>query len=187
MLKQKTEKKGKINRETIRDGIICNLAEYPWELYCSMNLPYKCDHSYAVELINKWRVALLKRERFEIGYTGIFDPIPRPHVHLMVLNMKKRGRKLSSKTTTKAEEYWASITRQSIFIKPVSDMKKVITYILGQNTPSGLFEKIATHDYYGFVDKCLYPDEADYYNELWKLGTNLWPKVSNIKDNHLVL
>jgi hypothetical protein len=123
-----------------RKRITDMLVELPWEWYCFMNLLYGDSCEDAEAYINEWRMGLSTEKGIEIGYWGIFDPVPYPHVHVMMLGMDKEGKNLFNKNSWVEQERLAEDLSQSAFIRPILDIEKVIKYILEKNTPSSSSE-----------------------------------------------
>jgi hypothetical protein len=184
-----------------RKAITNMLIELPWEWYCFTNLPHKGSLTDAEFLINRWREELATEEKVEIGYCGIFDPLPYAHAHLMLLGMNKDGKSLFHHDSRKEEERLAGITGQSVIIRPIQDIEEVIKYILEQNTPSSSSE-VFSPDYNPLlIGKWIYDEsierkgaEARAHKERLNVEHNLrcfieniWTEIDNRKSKYLML
>ena len=83
-----------------RDSHIAFLDEWPWEWFCTLNLPQKSNHSDAEKLIKHWRIKLATREKIQVAYQGVFSLVPHEHVHLVMLGRNRRGETLYDKYFT---------------------------------------------------------------------------------------
>jgi len=123
------------------------LKDWPWEWFCSMNLPSECTHTYAEVKLKKWRIRLATNEKIQIAYLGIFNTVPHPHIHLVALGTNSMSQSLYDIDTKRPEKYWSEIARQRAVIKPITNNREnVYRYIADKNNPSGLSEMISPYN-----------------------------------------
>lgn len=136
--------------------------KWPWEWFCSLEFqkssrPHENSHiqawgthahrqkdsySDAEGWLKKWALMQQKRDHIQIGYMGVYNTIPQPHIHLLVLGKNASGLTMFDLNEKDWEKGWSSITKATAVIKPITDLDGVCSYIAKTNMPQGRSEII---------------------------------------------
>jgi len=118
------------------------LHRYPWEWFLSLGLE---NGNYERPLRRFFR-DLQKKEKIQVAYTGVYNALPSPHLHILALGYSNKTRKRLAHVNTWIWEWsWRGITQKS------SDIQRVTSdgaagYIAFQNTPQSNFELVTPYN-----------------------------------------
>lgn len=127
-LYQRAEKLEEANQEF--------LLKYSWEWFCTLNLPLYADYSMAESKLKVWRTKMGIHNHVLIAYMGVYNTLPQPHVHLLVVSKQNRfNQTLLTLNHKDWEVAWSDLTKSQAVIEPIYKREGVTSYIAKKNLP----------------------------------------------------
>ncbi len=111
------------------------LLNYKWEWFCTLNLKPGSDYPIAESNLKTWRTMGIK-DHMMIGYMGVFNTVPQPHIHLLALGKRNRfGYTLLDLEPYAWEAAWCGLTKCQAVIEPIYEREGIAYYIASKNLP----------------------------------------------------
>ncbi len=112
------------------------LLQCNWEWFATLNLQMKNDVIFGEKKLREWGMKMGIANKILIGYMGVYNTIPQPHIHLLMLSKRNRiGQTLLDLDFKKWEAAWSALTKSQAVIEPIYDCKGVAHYIARVNMP----------------------------------------------------
>lgn len=87
------------------------------------------------------------KDHILIAYMGVFNTVPQPHIHLLVLGKRNRfGQTLLDLKPKDWQTGWSDITHRKAVIEPIYDREGVANYIAKKNLPWNRAELIQPYN-----------------------------------------
>jgi len=111
------------------------LLNYRWQWFCSLNLRSGSDYSLAESKLKAWRIKMCLSHHIQIAYMGVYNTMPQPHIHLLVLGKNRFKQTLWKVNRKDWEDSWSNLTKCQAVIEPVYERDGVTSYIANKNLP----------------------------------------------------
>jgi hypothetical protein len=121
--------------EELRESNKEFLLNYKWEWFCTLNLKSGSDYPMAESKLKDWRINVGINNHILIAYMGIYNTIPQPHIHLLVLVKNRNKKTLLNFNHKKWEKEWSRLTKSQAVIEPIYERDGIANYIAIKNLP----------------------------------------------------
>ncbi len=116
------------------------LFNYKWQWFCTLNLKQGSDYSMAESKLKKWRINVGINNHILIAYMGVYNTVPQPHIHLLVVVKNRHKKTLLNFNHNNWEKAWSDLTQCQAVIEPVYEREGVANYIAKKNLPRNISE-----------------------------------------------
>lgn len=117
------------------------LSKFGFTHHITLSFARNVSPGSANKSVKNWRSAVERIAKMQIGYCGVYNQVPYPHVHLLVLACNHQGNTLFDIT----DNQWARINRYfpgDVKVDPMTDRRGICEYLVHKNLPDNRSEAL---------------------------------------------
>ena len=130
-----------------RNETIAYLCSYPFTHFITFNFTNDTVlYNTALHNLKGWLFKqVIKKEKLQIAYIGVFNTLPNPHIHLLVLATNRNGKTLHDVTGESWKRRGAKWPG-TVDVKAIYDQSDVSGYIVDKNMPRSGYDLIGPYN-----------------------------------------
>ena len=123
-------------RPTDQEALVQYLTSYPWQAWFTGSGEPDSTCGHLDKLVGRWRSHLAHLSGLQVAAIGVFNPVPQPHVHVLLLGRNKYGKTLadiSAPLREQMDDVWEWMSFRPGRLAVLDNPEGVVNYIVGKN------------------------------------------------------